>query len=250
MGTVVSVRAMPESASAFWEILPRWHLQDLQNPTPLHGSSVGLRRNSGCESRLGLAGSSWRRPARLLQFHPKGAPLCAGTPARWDGPSRGTGAQRGPSAREEATILRLRRRRQFARGGSWKGTKATTAAPGSPTLRPRRPRRPVLPPVAWARPEPNRRVGASGALELSKGSGKYHFPKGCPFCVLLREDQFKEFAARVAERPEITHVFLVTDSVEAFYEMAAHFGNGKRCVQLYRSYLDNFRINMEPRYAD
>src|ERR1019366_835679 len=93
-------------------------------------------------------------------------------------------------------------------------------------------------------------AGASGDFELSKGSGKYHFPKGCPLCVLLREDHFKEFAAKLAERPEITHVFLVTDSVEAFYEMASHFGKGKRCVQLYKSYLDNFKINMEPKNAD
>jgi adenine-specific DNA-methyltransferase len=93
-------------------------------------------------------------------------------------------------------------------------------------------------------------AGARGDLELSKGSGKYHFPKGCPFCVLLREDSFKEFAAKLAERPEINHVFLVTDSVEAFYEMAAHVGKGKHCVQLYKSYLDNFKINMELKNAD
>jgi adenine-specific DNA-methyltransferase len=93
-------------------------------------------------------------------------------------------------------------------------------------------------------------AGASGDLELSKGSGKYHFPKGCPFCVLLREDHFKEFAAKLAERPDITHVFLVTDSVEAFHEMASHVGKGKRCVQLYKSYLDNFKINLEPKNAD
>jgi len=41
-------------------------------------------------------------------------------------------------------------------------------------------------------------AGAFGDLELSKGLGKYHFPKGCPFCVLLREDHFKEFAVRVS----------------------------------------------------
>lgn len=93
-------------------------------------------------------------------------------------------------------------------------------------------------------------AGAAGDLELSKGSGKYHFPKGCPFAVLLREDYFKDFAGRLAERPDITHVFLVTDSVEAFYEMAGVVGTGKRCVQLYKSYLDNFKINMEPRHAD
>lgn len=93
-------------------------------------------------------------------------------------------------------------------------------------------------------------AGASGDLEPSKGSGKYHFPKACPFCVLLREDHFKEFAAKLGERPDITHVFLVTDSVEAFYEMAGQAGKGKRCVQLYKSYLDNFKINLEPKHAD
>jgi adenine-specific DNA-methyltransferase len=93
-------------------------------------------------------------------------------------------------------------------------------------------------------------AGAIGDLEFSKGMGKYHFPKGCPFCVLLREDHFKDFAARLTERPDVTHVFLVTDSVEAFYEMASRLGEGKRCVQLYKSYLGNFKINMEPKYAD
>ena len=93
-------------------------------------------------------------------------------------------------------------------------------------------------------------AGACGDPELSKGSGKYHFPKGSPFCVLIREDHFKEFAAKLEARPDITHVFLVTDSVEAFREMASHVGKGRRCVQLYKSYLDNFRINLEPKNAD
>lgn len=93
-------------------------------------------------------------------------------------------------------------------------------------------------------------AGAIGSPTLSQGSGKFHFPKGCPFCVLLREDHFKEFAAKLVERVDITHVFLVTDSVEAFYEMGARIGKGKRCVQLYKSYLDNFKINVEPKYAD
>ncbi len=93
-------------------------------------------------------------------------------------------------------------------------------------------------------------AGAYGELELSKGSGKYHFPKGCPFAVLLQEDYFKEFAAKLLERSDIKHVFLVTDSVEAFHEMLSSVGKGRRCVQLYKSYLDNFKINMEPIHAD
>ena len=93
-------------------------------------------------------------------------------------------------------------------------------------------------------------AGASGELESCKGSGKHHFPTGCPFCVLLQEDYFNEFAAKLAERPDIMHVFLVTDSVEAFHEMRTQIGKNKRCVQLYKSYLDNFKINLEPKYAD
>jgi adenine-specific DNA-methyltransferase len=93
-------------------------------------------------------------------------------------------------------------------------------------------------------------AGAAGDLELSKGSGKYHFPKGSPFCVLLREHHFKELAGKLAARPDITHVFLVTDSVEAFYEMQSHIGRKRRCIQLYKSYLDNFKINLEPKNAD
>lgn len=93
-------------------------------------------------------------------------------------------------------------------------------------------------------------AGASGDLELCKGTGKHHFPKACPFCVLLQEDHFKEFAAKLAERPDITHVFLVTDSVEAFHEMRSQIGKCKSCVQLYKSYLDNFKINLESAHAD
>jgi adenine-specific DNA-methyltransferase len=93
-------------------------------------------------------------------------------------------------------------------------------------------------------------AGASGELELCRGTGKHHFPKGSSFCVLLQEDHFKEFAAKLAERPDITHVFLVTDSVEAFHEMRSYVGKGKRCVQLYKSYLDNFKINLESSHAD
>ncbi|MCY2927498.1 MAG: site-specific DNA-methyltransferase [Planctomycetota bacterium] len=93
-------------------------------------------------------------------------------------------------------------------------------------------------------------AGASGNLDLAKGGGKHHFPKGCSFCVLLHEAHFADFATKLAERADITHVFLVTDSVEAFHEMAGQVGKGRRCVQLYKSYLDNFKINLEPKYAD
>lgn len=39
--------------------------------------------------------------------------------------------------------------------------------------------------------------------------------------------------------------FLATDDGGAFRAMAAELGEGVRCVQLYRDYLENFRINRE-----
>ena len=93
-------------------------------------------------------------------------------------------------------------------------------------------------------------AGAVGTPALSKGSGKYHFPKGCPFCVLLREDHFKEFAAKLAERPEITHVFLVTDSVEAFYEMGSHVRQAEEVRPALQVLPGQLQINMEPKHAD
>ena len=93
-------------------------------------------------------------------------------------------------------------------------------------------------------------AGASGRLELSKGSGKYHFPKGCPFCVLLREDHFKEFAAKLAERPEITHVFLVTDSVEAFYEMGGQRRQGKAVRSVVQVLSGQLQDQPGAQYAD
>lgn len=87
-------------------------------------------------------------------------------------------------------------------------------------------------------------AGCRGACELSKGVGKWFIPKANPFAVLLKEDAFVEFQAKLAERPDIDHAFLVTDSTEAFHEMAADLGRSYQSIQLYRSYIDTFRINL------
>ncbi len=87
-------------------------------------------------------------------------------------------------------------------------------------------------------------AGCRGACEVSQGFGKWFMPKGNPFAVLLKEDYFGEFLEKLGERQDIEHVFLVTDSTEAFHEMAAELGRNYKCIQLYRSYIDTFRINL------
>lgn len=60
--------------------------------------------------------------------------------------------------------------------------------------------------------------------------------------ILIDEIYYPEFDAKLAEHPEIQTVFIVTDSESAYREMIRTY-EGKDCYQLYRDYLDNFRIN-------
>ena len=69
-------------------------------------------------------------------------------------------------------------------------------------------------------------------------------PRHNPFAVLLEETQFADFAAELEGRGDLTHVFLVTDSEEAFQEMSEQL-KVPTVIQLYRDYLENFVINRE-----
>lgn len=60
--------------------------------------------------------------------------------------------------------------------------------------------------------------------------------------VLIDEVYYQEFDKELDRHPEIKTVFIVTDSESAYREMTRHY-DGKDCYQLYRDYLDNFRIN-------
>mgnify|MGYP003365406234 CR=1 FL=1 len=60
--------------------------------------------------------------------------------------------------------------------------------------------------------------------------------------VLVSESSFMAFAEQLDAHPEIDTVFIVTDSEKAYREMISGIST-KHTYQLYRSYLDNFRIN-------
>ena len=62
------------------------------------------------------------------------------------------------------------------------------------------------------------------------------------FAVLADERYFMEFVEELDKHPEIETVYVVTDSDRAYRDMIA-FMDGKKTYQLYRDYLDNFRIN-------
>ena len=67
-------------------------------------------------------------------------------------------------------------------------------------------------------------------------------PEHNPFAVLVQEARFADFAAELEGRDDLTHVYLVTDSEEAFQEMAGRL-KVPNVIQIYRDYLENFAIN-------
>lgn len=62
------------------------------------------------------------------------------------------------------------------------------------------------------------------------------------FAILVSESSFMAFDERLDAHPEIDTVFIVTDSEKAYREMIAGL-KAENTFQLYRDYLDNFRIN-------
>ena len=71
-----------------------------------------------------------------------------------------------------------------------------------------------------------------------------HSPNS-PFAVLIDEHAFSQFKHAIAMRTDLTHIFLVTDSMEAYRSMLAQLPDNLKTKMLYKSYLDNFRINTE-----
>ncbi len=93
-------------------------------------------------------------------------------------------------------------------------------------------------PILWMK------AGAVGPCpEPPAPQAHWLIPVDCPFVVLMRESRFREFLAKVGGREDLTHVYLVTNSDSAFHDMLAEFPDHLEIIQLYKSYLDNFRIN-------
>ncbi|HCG00489.1 MAG TPA: hypothetical protein DEV93_08070 [Chloroflexi bacterium] len=84
-------------------------------------------------------------------------------------------------------------------------------------------------------------AGAVGEHRLPSDTGGFLVPDDSTFGVLFRESRFRPFRAALDQRPDVTHVWLVTDSEQAFAEMCAALPADKRVAMLYRDYLRHFR---------
>lgn len=86
-------------------------------------------------------------------------------------------------------------------------------------------------------------AGGVGVRPESDETQRYVLAEASNYGVLLERSAFAAFRKALAQRPDITHVFLVTDSEAAYSQMSAQLPPSIRTSMLYRDYLANFRIN-------
>lgn len=92
-------------------------------------------------------------------------------------------------------------------------------------------------PVLWLK------AGAHGecpVLEADKNNMVF-LPQN-HFAILLNENYYRQFEVELLKYPQIETIYFVTDSDAGYREMITNYQN-KNTYQLYRDYLDNFRIN-------
>ncbi|MEI6414655.1 MAG: site-specific DNA-methyltransferase [Pseudomonadota bacterium] len=87
-------------------------------------------------------------------------------------------------------------------------------------------------------------IGPRPELPKNKPIPAMVIPEHNHFAVLVKEAAFAVFAAKFEGRDDLTHAYLVTDSEEAFQEMAGQL-KVPNVIQLNRDYLENFVINKE-----
>ena len=85
--------------------------------------------------------------------------------------------------------------------------------------------------------------GGVGKREQGASGQGFSMPPSSRYAVLFRESGFRKLRKALDARPDVTHVWIVTDSEEAYAEMRSSLPHRIRTSMLYRDYLANFRIN-------
>lgn len=84
-------------------------------------------------------------------------------------------------------------------------------------------------------------IGECPEINRSQVSQMLFFPKN-KMGILVKESYYSKFIQELDKYPEIQTIFIVTDSDDSYREMVKPL-RGKTTYQLYRDYLDNFKIN-------
>ena len=85
-------------------------------------------------------------------------------------------------------------------------------------------------------------VGTWEADDTARRKVGFSLPAGAHYAVLFREGKFGAFCEALAARPDITHVYLVTNSEDAYTQMRAALPPYLVTRRLYRDYLRSFRL--------
>lgn len=88
-------------------------------------------------------------------------------------------------------------------------------------------------------------AGGIGEREKPEKGHAFFIPEGSSYGVLFEESRFPHFREALEQRADVTHVWLVTDSEEAYAEMGSALPRRLSVSMLYRDYLRNFKINTE-----
>ena len=86
-------------------------------------------------------------------------------------------------------------------------------------------------------------AGGVGILAKSDDHEPYTLASDSNYAVLFHRSRFAEFRKKLDARPEITHLFLITDSPSDYHAMCQRLDDRFVTSMLYRDYLSNFRIN-------
>lgn len=94
-------------------------------------------------------------------------------------------------------------------------------------------------PILWMKADG---IGKCPTLKNEDTLPDYMILSQNKFAILLDEKYYREFLNKVYDNDEIKTVFIITNSDDAYHEMIANLED-KQTYQLYKDYLDNFRIN-------
>jgi adenine-specific DNA-methyltransferase len=86
-------------------------------------------------------------------------------------------------------------------------------------------------------------AGGIGTREAPKNGTSFFMPADSHYAILFDESAFRKLRRALESRPDVTHVWIVTDSEDAFAEMRSVLPGRISTSMLYRDYLRNFRIN-------
>lgn len=86
-------------------------------------------------------------------------------------------------------------------------------------------------------------AGGVGLREDPKTRTGFFMPVDSHYAVLFDDSAFRNLRRALEVRPDILHIWIVTDSEDAFAEMRSTLPHRINTSMLYRDYLRNFRIN-------